>query len=429
MSHGMDLLYVICERQQPGALRSVSQEDFMGDEEVRAYNYVRNHRRRFGELPTVDAIEEDCGVEFFRAEDSLEYYLEKVRERRTYNALVDPFNELRDALSSSDMPAAFEAVNALAGSIRANRTDDTLLDSTALGERVMELYRERHHAVGLIGVPTGWEALDEQSGGWLPTDLNAIVGRPKQGKTWLLLWSVMHAVDAGFSVLLSSMEMSAEAIGMRLFAMKARLNAENVRKGRLGRDGERRLEETMAYYAGLQSFHVYGSNMAQGTNELDGVISDIQPDIVFVDGLYLMRSPTAAKNSSTGDKVTAILTDLKRSSFDHRLPIIGTSQLNRESTKVRGGGNLETIGYSDAFSTHCSVILGISKAPARIQDPRVRVIRQLAAREGDPVDFPIRFSFEPYVQLPQIDLDVSEPDEAEGGTHTPARTLDWMPTR
>jgi replicative DNA helicase len=89
----------------------------------------------------------------------------------------------------------------------------------------------------LIGIPTGYQALDTILGGWQRSDLVIIAARPSMGKTAFALGSAVAAAKHGSRVGLLSLEMSRRQLGIRLHGMEAPLDVHALRTGRLAPEG------------------------------------------------------------------------------------------------------------------------------------------------------------------------------------------------
>jgi replicative DNA helicase len=90
------------------------------------------------------------------------------------------------------------------------------------------------HPEKLSGIATGLSILDEILDGLRPGDLIVIAGRPGMGKTVLALnIGECAAVRYGRTVLLFSLEMSAQSLARRLVASVGRLSQKRMRDGKL----------------------------------------------------------------------------------------------------------------------------------------------------------------------------------------------------
>lgn len=91
----------------------------------------------------------------------------------------------------------------------------------------------------MVGIPSGFKAIDDAYGGWKPGDLIVIAGWSGQGKSALALKMAQNAWLEGYRVMYFSLEMSALQIGYRFdtylagsngggFTSQDLFNAENI---------------------------------------------------------------------------------------------------------------------------------------------------------------------------------------------------------
>jgi replicative DNA helicase len=86
---------------------------------------------------------------------------------------------------------------------------------------------------GLSGVPSGFKAVDKETGGWQPSDL-IIAARPAMGKTAFILSMARNiAVDQNIPLALFSLEMASVQLIMRMISSETGISSEKLRKGTL----------------------------------------------------------------------------------------------------------------------------------------------------------------------------------------------------
>ena len=102
--------------------------------------------------------------------------------------------------------------------------------------RNIEMASKSNGAV--TGVPTGFLKLDRMTAGRQPSDLVLIAARPSMGKTaFVLNLAEYMAVKNKFTTVIFSLEMSKVQLVNRILSMHSRVDAQNIRTGRLD-DGE-----------------------------------------------------------------------------------------------------------------------------------------------------------------------------------------------
>jgi replicative DNA helicase len=420
MSVGLHFLSAVVAHGSTSALRNLDESHFVDDDEVEAFQYLCRHLERYGEIASADAVFEVTGVNLPDVTDSVDYHRERLFDRKFHNDVRDPYNALRDALAEQRTGDAREAAHALYAVSMDSRPTADLLTISGAGESMLERYAQNHLRPGVTGIPTGWDRLDEDTGGYQSGDLIVWVGRPGTGKTWLMLWQLRAAVESGASVLFVSMEMPLDQIAARYFGMISGIDVRLIRRGQLSTRTEARLRGRVQEYERIANrFHLYAGNMGQTTAELNAVVVELNPDIVYVDGLYLLRSPKAHRNADRNSHVAYAVDDLKRMSLVRNIPVVGSTQFNRQAGSGGRRGNLETIGFTDALGQNTSLVYSVKQVPRRASNQNALIVTTEKGREGERADMAIAFEFHP-VNFEQIDLSQAQ-DPADRNVD-----LEWM---
>lgn len=424
MSEGLNFLAAVVASRSITALRNATEDHFVDDDEVAVFRYLYRHLERYSEIASNDAVFERTGIDLPETEDSVDYHWSRLAERKLYNDIREPYNELRAALGSRSMETVRDIVMSMSAAVMLNRERADLLPVGELGRSVLAAYDRAHNSPGMTGVPSGWPTIDEDTSGFQGGDLVTFVARPGRGKTYLLLNMTRHAYHAGFNVMFVTMEMSLDAIGRRYFAMEAGVDARQIRSGRLRTRGRERLRQVVEEYESANRLHFFGANMGQNASVLSAVIAERNPDIVFIDGVYLMRSQNAPRNTDRFGHVGYVFDDLKTLALARNIPIVVTTQFNREGARVRRRGRdsdaLEKIAYSDAVSTNSSLVYSITFPPPQAVNQEALVISTEKGREGEGTRIAINFRFNP------VNFEETSLDEVEGVEDVEPPDMDWM---
>jgi replicative DNA helicase len=269
-------------------------------------------------------------------------------------------------------------------------------DVRTLGEAaniVLAEYENAHLNPGLSGVPSGLPSLDKSTGGYQAGDLVTYVARPASGKTYVLLGQAKHAWESAFSVLLVTMEMTVSQITRRMVAMAAGINPDFIRTGRLSYYANRRFVRTVEEFRSTDRFHIYSGGKRKRPSDVEILIQEYRPDIVYVDGMHLMN-PDDSRASQRNERVSSIMDSLNQLTIDHTIPIICTTHLNRAAGTKGKAASLETVAYSDAIGTHSSLVLSVSDGlPPHQKDQRI--LKFIKGREGETGSITTNFCFRP----------------------------------
>jgi replicative DNA helicase len=102
------------------------------------------------------------------------------------------------------------------------------------------------------------------------------------------------------------------------------------------------------------------------------------PDIVFIDGTYLMIDEQSGE-SNTPQAITNITRSLKRLAQKINKPIVISTQALTWKMK-KGQVTADSIGYSSSFHQDADVIFGLQREDELVDD--TRLLRVVASRNG-----------------------------------------------
>src|ERR1700678_3626246 len=188
-------------------------------------------------------------------------YADIVRERSVLRQLITAGNlivgsalepegrEAREIVDDAER-AVFEIAEAGSRGKIGFRAVKSILPEVV--NRIDELY---HSDGKMTGIPTGFKKLDEMTSGLQPGDLIIIAGRPSMGKSTLAVNIAENAaLGANKSAAIFSMEMSAEALTLRMISSLVSINQCNMRSGRLHEEDWPRIDSAMTQLGGANIF-------------------------------------------------------------------------------------------------------------------------------------------------------------------------------
>lgn len=188
---------------------------------------------------------------------------------------------------------------------------------------------------GYMGVATGFSDLDEYTGGYKPGKFYVIGGNPGQGKTTIMLASVLAAAKTGKNVILFSLEMMMEELILLLACMDAKVDHERFVKNEMSEIERNELCESIDY---LYELPIVVFDLSMIDNTIEAISGKTyayhakeQCDAIYIDYLQLMT--TRKKYSSKEEEVSTISRLLKVMAAKTKSPVIALSQLNRENMR------------------------------------------------------------------------------------------------
>ena len=182
----------------------------------------------------------------------------------------------------------------------------------------------------VTGVPSGFRELDKLTSGFQPGELIIVAGRPSMGKTALALSFARNAaIDYKIPVGIFSLEMSNDALAMRLLTAESRVDSHLVRSGILPKEQWRNLSMSVGNLADAPIF--LDDTPAMGITELRAksrrLKSEKDVKLLVVDYLQLMKGPQNVE--SRQQEISQISQSLKALAKEINVPVLALSQLSR----------------------------------------------------------------------------------------------------
>ncbi len=233
----------------------------------------------------------------------------------------------------------------------------------ALPEAWERLEKLHEHKGMLRGLPTGFRDLDTILSGLQKQDLIIIAARPSMGKTTLALdIARMTSVIHEKSVVIFSLEMSSQQLVDRMLSAESRVNAWNLRTGRLSSDGEfSKLRDSLDKLAKAKIYidDQPGNSIVRMKALSRRLKAEKGLDLIVVDYLQLM---TTSKNyDSMVNQVTEISRSLKSLAKELNVPVLALSQLSRAVESRGGKPRLSDLRDSGSIEQDADVVMFIHR--------------------------------------------------------------------
>jgi len=201
---------------------------------------------------------------------------------------------------------------------------DTLIDTFT----EIQNFQEK---LALPGLSSDFYDLDAlMGGGFQPSDLIIIAGRPAMGKTSFALNIAANiAKQHDLAVAIFSLEMSREQLAMRLLSAEGKLESSRLRTGRIT---EQEMEPLMTAMGKLSELPIYIDDSGNLTvMQMRSEVRRLQAEkkgklgLVLIDYLQLMQG----SSDNRVQELSRITRSLKSLAREINAPIIALSQLSR----------------------------------------------------------------------------------------------------
>jgi len=307
---------------------------------------------------------------------SIEHYVKIVRDKALLRGLIHAANTAV-ARASDQSDAAEDVLNDTEAAIF--QLSEKRIGRGFLG--IKEIVSESFGSVDALlqrgqritGLATHYEKLDEMTSGLQPSDLVIIAARPSMGKTALAMNMAENAAVNDQKVVgVFSLEMSREALLLRLLCSTAEVDAHKMRTGSLWRDDMDKVVRAMERLAQAPIFiddtpGISLSEMRAKARRLKQ--SQGRLDLILVDYLQLMSGGGRRFENRT-QEVSAISRGLKALAKEMKVPVIALSQLSR-APESRGGDHrpqLADLRESGSIEQDADLVMFIFREEVYVQD-------------------------------------------------------------
>jgi replicative DNA helicase len=324
-----------------------------------------------GDVPYVSSL-----LEGVPDRPSIEHYVKIVRDKALLRGLISAANTAIARASDQSDPAEDVLSDAEAAIFQ--------LSEKRIGRGFMgiqEIVRESFGTVDALlqrgqritGLATHYTDLDEMTSGLQRSDLAIIAARPSMGKTAFAMNIAENAAIEDQQVVgVFSLEMSREALLLRLLCSQARVDAHKMRTGSLWQDDTKKLVRAMEQLAhapiyiddtpgiSLSEMRAKSRRLKQSAGKLD---------LIIVDYLQLMSGGGKRFENRT-QEVSAISRGLKALAKELSVPVIALSQLSR-APESRGGDHrpqLSDLRESGSIEQDADLVMFIFREEVYKQD-------------------------------------------------------------
>jgi hypothetical protein len=350
---------VIADRVIIPVIERGIKDDWIVDDDLRrVWKFVREHYANYREVPTIIAVTDNFpNFKAIKVEDTLDYLIDKMVEFRRNKLTRNGLELVLDKMGGNDHESALAEMSKTLTNVNSQGVIGTThVDITKNPDAFWEEYENIQNSV-LLGLPTGFEKIDEATAGLQGGQLITLIAPPKTGKSQIALRIAANIHKAGKIPLFQSFEMNNHEQVQRYLAMTAQLNGKRFRLGKLNGQEEDRLLNALDDLKTQHPFHFVDAINGLTIDSLVAKSEQLNPDVLFVDGVYLMLDQVTGE-ANTPQALTNITRGLKRVAQKLDIPVIITTQTLL--WKMKGGKvSADSIGYSSSFFQDSDVILGL----------------------------------------------------------------------
>lgn len=398
----------------------ISTEHFV-EKEVDAYSFIKEFILDYGTYPRVETVARhiDDQLTFDGLTDEpVAYWVEEVKERKRYKDIRESMLQVRECLESGKVEGAIDVIGSSYLSLRESYSTKRMVELREVQREVIEKHDLIQRTPDIPGIPFGFPFIDTVSGGAQSGDYVVVVGQTGVGKTYLALRIGLAAHADNKNVLVLSTEMPNLQAARRALAMEGKFSTTDMKMGRMSpwaRDRALQLIENGATFreSSGKYFYLLPGGMFPKVEDVVIVAKEMNPDLLIVDGAYLLQTSGRA---SWWERNMEVASMLKNLALNENFPIIATYQYNKKET-----GKLEGVGGGFAIPQIASVVFSFEyerKEDIGSQNEvQYRILRLTKGRDGESGSIKVEYNMK-RTTIEQIRVlsgrmdpdDVSEPE-------------------
>ena len=305
---------------------------------------------------------------------NVEYYAKIVKEKATLRNLIYAANKIvtnaYEAEQESDL--ILDEAESLIFAVADDRLKAGFVPMrTLVNESFPKIEQLFEHKRLITGVPSGFVDLDEMTRGFQAGDLVIVAARPSMGKTSLVLNIAQHvAVQPDMTVGFFSLEMSKEALFIRLLTSEAQIDSHRLMSGHIAERDYGRISQSLERLSGMGLFIDDTANI--GVLEMRAKSRRLQSEhglnLIVLDYIQLMTARGRYENRTL--ELASISRSLKGLAKELNVPIVVLSQLSRApESRSDHRPQLSDLRESGALEQDADVVIMIYRDDAYNRDP------------------------------------------------------------
>lgn len=267
---------------------------------------------------------------------NVEYYAKMVQESSLRRLMLRIASEMIASShnDSLDSRAIIEEAEKKIFEVTDNQQRGGYRAASEIVPETIDAIEKLYHRKGnYTGIPSGFDDLDSMTSGFQKSEFIIIGARPSVGKTALALTMASNmAVDKKIPVGFFTLEMSENALMMRMISSEARIRSEKIRSGLLKTSDFKSLTDAAGriYDAPLYIDDTPNMKLLDLRAQARRLKSKENVEAIFIDYIGLIE-PETKSNVPRHEQVAEISRSLKSLARELNIPIICLSQVGRQT--------------------------------------------------------------------------------------------------
>ena len=333
------------------------------------WGFIINHYRNqnhYHAVPSLDLVREHFPkTELPEAHDPIEV-LGRELKTKIFKTVVR--NASERVLSRIDEVPPEAVLAEFTAAVAQVKFESKQVRTRMLGELFDEHFVRAYFNDDAMGFKWPWKPLNDYTVG-IPTGQTTIIyGRPASQKSWLMCYIIATIIEDEFTnarIVVNSADMPEDQYTRYVSCCIAKVSVDKFLKKRLSKEDIERVSEAREMIRNLEKgggFLRVVSAPGIGAEELQDIVEETGANILFVDGVYRMKDDRTGRLSREHTIQCNIIQGLKDIGLTTGVPVVATTQANREGEKSQAPGRSMTEqAFTDAVAMEASIMVRTEK--------------------------------------------------------------------
>ncbi len=290
------------------------------------------------------------------------YYARIVRDKATLRDLIHASTEiLRDAYEPTLDPSQMVGrAEEMIFAVHDQRSSDQVTSIHDLLVEAFDRIDARLERSEGVGVPTGFQDLDNLTGGLHDSELVVLASRPSMGKTALATNIAEYVtIEAGVPTLFVSLEMARVELAQRMLCSQGRIDANKFRSGFLSGEDRKKLVEASAKLGKAPLW--VDDSPSRTCTEIAATARRLKRKqklgLIVIDYMQLIQPDNP--RDPRQEQVAKMARRLKGLARELEIPVLCLAQLNRQVEAIKEGHRprLSHLRESGAIEQDADVVM------------------------------------------------------------------------
>lgn len=334
------------------------------------WSFLEDYYLRHKKVPSKLAFRDTFPEFTIKAVNDTGHFSDEVKKQHSRYLMMTTMKDVADLIADGKIDQAVQIgytnMIQIAGAI-GNNNDSDIVSSfeDVLADASNRVKRVR--TTGSAGIPTGFDTLDDRTGGPAPGQFWVVGARLGQCKSWTLQRMATTAIMNGYTVVFDALEQTRPEVTYRVHSFLSSQVGESIFKSldlMQGRNFDmREYKRFLKKLKGEVKGKLHISDASRGKVGVMNVAAQIerhQPDIVYIDYLTLMD-----KKGSEWQDISALSGGVKQVAAEYQVPIVAAAQLNRTAAGGKGVAGAEAIAQSDTIGQDADALMTLRQVTKR----------------------------------------------------------------